>query len=703
MSSLDQSLFSSLIRFSSEGNDTELSKLFASNTLSQYDIDAGFRACIDNFKNRNEKYVNCLKIFLKQIPDINYKNSKLNNTTILMHCIEKEQEIPIDMIISCYNGEIKVNIEDDKGENVLVKLLKSDIDEQSQSEFFGMLMSNKVDLNAKNKNGESIMTIIEKDNKVLIKEEIKNYIKESTFEIEKYVDMFNKGEYSDILEVIKRFEEKESLINQNLQFEFNRNITEMRLVIKSINEKKKTNEYHYVASFTLNGNIIDEYQFNIAHLLYKTNVNMILPKKAILLLNKMILYYQLDDFANVTKLKREIEQCDEVYKDKFIFFYVKSIYLEMLIEREKLTEAKKEVKQLEEEFDIKEHECYVNKEVYKDFFRKNMIFDIDNEKEVKLIFQLMKIMIMIQEKDESDINMSNEEMMLTSQRIKNAVSQINSLDITEYNTSKLLFLYYSFLNIHLIYYSSHFSQNKINLKLGKLLNFKTNSVELNLNFEEDEDTKIYYYNSYGILNLKNENYSLASFYFLRCIHLIKRKTPLQLIKHFHLYPKIAFNLALSYFFLKKYQQCSNLLRFILQKKNSFISNSRYVFYRLALSELEQWKSINKSKKVLCLINEEVALLFKKVLLMSKIKDSVYYSAFLNLIFCLITNRQYTEAIFYIDSRKEKCINKEIENVIENYHIQCYLFIGKVIKANEIAENVLLSDNTYRMILHCRDL
>ena len=283
MSSLDQSLFSSLIRFSSEGNDTELSKLFTSNTLSQYDIDAAFRACIDNFKNRNEKYVNCLKIFLKQIPDINYRNSKLNNTTILMHCIEKEQEIPIDMIISCYSGEIKVNIEDDKGENVLVKLLKSDIDEQSQSEFFGMLMSNKVDLNAKNKNGESIMTIIEKDNKVLIKEEIKNYIKESTFEIEKYVDMFNKGEYSDILEVIKRFGEKESLINQNLQFEFNKNITEMRLVIKSINEKKKTNEYHYVASFTLNGNIIDEYQFNIAHLLYKTNVNMILPKKGILL------------------------------------------------------------------------------------------------------------------------------------------------------------------------------------------------------------------------------------------------------------------------------------------------------------------------------------------------------------------------------------------------------------------------------------
>ena len=703
MSSLDQSLFSSLIRFSSEGNDTELSKLFTSNTLSQYDIDAAFRACIDNFKNRNEKYVNCLKIFLKQIPDINYRNSKLNNTTILMHCIEKEQEIPIDMIISCYSGEIKVNIEDDKGENVLVKLLKSDIDEQSQSEFFGMLMSNKVDLNAKNKNGESIMTIIEKDNKVLIKEEIKNYIKESTFEIEKYVDMFNKGEYSDILEVIKRFGEKESLINQNLQFEFNKNITEMRLVIKSINEKKKTNEYHYVASFTLNGNIIDEYQFNIAHLLYKTNVNMILPKKGILLLNKMILYYQLDEFANVTKLKKEIEQCDEIYKDKFIYFYVKCIYLEMLIERDRLIEAKKEVKQLEEELDSKENECYLNKEVYKDFFRKNMIFDIDNDKEVKLIFQLMKIMIMIQEKDESDINMSNEEMMLTSQRIKNAVSQINSLDITEYNTSKLLFLYYSFLNIHLIYYSSHFSQNKINLKLGKLLNFKTNSVELNLNFEEDENTKIYYYNSYGILNLKNENYSLASFYFLRCIHLIKRKTPLQLIKHFRLYPKIAFNLALSYFFLKKYQQCSKLLRFILQKKNSFISNSRYIYYRLALSELEQWKSINKSSKVLCMINEEVALLFKKVLMRSKIKDSVYYSSFLNLIFCLITNRQYAEAIFYIESRKEKCINKEIENVIENYHIQCYLFIGKVIKANEIAENALLSDNTYRMILHCRDL
>ena len=265
MNSPLNSSFQDLVKYSGMGKDIELEHIISKGNFSQEEMDEGLRECIKNFKTRNEQYINCIKIYLKNVPDINYQNKNHNNTTILMYCFEQGQEIPSELIISCINSEIDVNIVDDANENCLIKLIKNNkMSEQTQSEFFSMLMSNKVDLNSKNNNEESILNLIEKKNKQLILEQIKLVVQNSKFEIEKYIDLYNKEEYSEILQIIKTFSEKE--ISYNQQFEFNKYLTEFKLIIKSINEKTKGNKNFMISSAT-NANFTDEYQYNIAKVL----------------------------------------------------------------------------------------------------------------------------------------------------------------------------------------------------------------------------------------------------------------------------------------------------------------------------------------------------------------------------------------------------------------------------------------------------
>lgn len=699
MNSPLNSSFQDLVKYSGMGKDIELEHIISKGNFSQEEMDEGLRECIKNFKTRNEQYINCIKIYLKNVPDINYQNKNHNNTTILMYCFEQGQEIPSELIISCFNSEIDVNIVDDANENCLIKLIKNNkMSEQTQSEFFSMLMSNKVDLNSKNNNEESILNLIEKKNKKLILEQIKLFVQNSKFEIEKYIDLYNKEEYSEILQIIKTFSEKE--ISYNQQFEFNKYLTEFKLIIKSINEKTKGNKNFMISSAT-NANFTDEYQYNIAKVLNEISCSSLLSNKKILLLNKLILYYQLDYFNNFSKLKGEIESNKELQDDKMLFFYNKTMFLEMLIDRGKLNQAKEEIQIFETNITYKINFPDINKPVYQNFMEKHKIFNIDNIKEVKLLIELYKILIMISEKEEEQEEINKNDLVLTSSKIKSAINLINALDITQYNCSKLLFLFYSFLNIHLIYYSSHFSQNKINYKLEKLLNLSNNNSTSSTFFEEDELTKIYYYNSYGILNLKNSNYSLAAFYFLKCLELIRKKTPQQIIKRKHYYPKVAFNLGLSYFYMKKYEQSIKIFKFLIKEKHkSFISTNRYIFFRLALAEIELWYSKNKNQ-INCIINEDVIEYLMIILRLSQDKkDDIYYQSYLNLIFTLITNKHYTQAIFILENIKLQP-KKEHEYLLENYLIQCYIMLGRFDKANNIAENIILDQISFKLLMKQR--
>ena len=116
MNSPLNSSFQDLVKYSGMGKDIELEHIISKGNFSQEEMDEGLRECIKNFKIRNEQYINCIKIYLKNVPDINYQNKNHNNTTILMYCFEQGQEIPSELIISCFNSEIDVNIVDDANE-----------------------------------------------------------------------------------------------------------------------------------------------------------------------------------------------------------------------------------------------------------------------------------------------------------------------------------------------------------------------------------------------------------------------------------------------------------------------------------------------------------------------------------------------------------------------------------------------------------
>ena len=80
-----------------------------------------------------------------------------------------------------------------------------------------------------------------------------------------------------------------------------------------------------------------------------------------------------------------------------------------------------------------------------------------------------------------------------------------------------------------------------------------------------------------------------------------QNTSTQLVKRNHFYPTILFNLALSFFYSKKYKNTIKYLYFLLNysnNKSKFFINYKYIYYRLGLSNLELLLSENKNINLL---------------------------------------------------------------------------------------------------------
>ena len=105
----------SLNKEASLGNFQKIKNIFEKNKFNQKEIDEAFRECIHNYnKSQKDSYVNCIKFFLKKTPEINFQNSKFNNTTILMYSIDESQDTPTDLIISCSKYDLDMNLADRK-------------------------------------------------------------------------------------------------------------------------------------------------------------------------------------------------------------------------------------------------------------------------------------------------------------------------------------------------------------------------------------------------------------------------------------------------------------------------------------------------------------------------------------------------------------------------------------------------------------
>ena len=155
-------LIMNLYKEASLGNFQKVKNIFDKNKFNQKEIDEAFRECIHNYnKSQKDSYVNCIKFFLKKTPEINYRNSKYNETTILMYSIDESQDSAIDLIISCSKDDLDMNLNDVNGENTLFHLINNNnFSTKTKIEFIKDLFLNDYNLYSKNKEGKTIPQIL---------------------------------------------------------------------------------------------------------------------------------------------------------------------------------------------------------------------------------------------------------------------------------------------------------------------------------------------------------------------------------------------------------------------------------------------------------------------------------------------------------------------------------------------------------------
>ena len=305
------------------------------------------------------------------------------------------------------------------------------------------------------------------------------------------------------------------------------------------------------------------------------------------------------------------------------------------------------------------------------------------------------------------------------------------------NYSNILKNFYKILKIRIDYVNN--TQFKFYKHLNSLLEFSSTANVDSL------QSILFYYNSLGIQNLKQKNYSMAEYCFKHCETLI-HQNEMASYKYLSI---VLYNISLCFFYSKKYEKCYKILSSL--KNIDYFSNNPYLFYRLGLCCLERElqeakqnaqtenvndvvnKIINDETKRIVLVNSspqkenidedsnkniiEAISSFKQCLLImngytfyekdihnlfekydtksiqnkcnSKQYNNIYPSVYLNLIFCLLRNEDYNEAISTAKEfelyTKENSLTKNYQFIIDNYMIEAYLRTHSVIKALEVLE------------------
>ena len=169
-------------------------------------------------------------------------------------------------------------------------------------------------------------------------------------------------------------------------------------------------------------------------------------------------------------------------------------------------------------------------------------------------------------------------------------------------------IFYECLKIKLSYHEDNSSlclkglieviYNKISLKKSKTFissDLNNNDVWLNKQKNLKKELNIFFYNTQGILLLKQKKYQIAEYYFKKALHLIDNYTFMNnsncaksytfIIPLSWIY-SINFNLALSLFYQKKYIQSKKIFSFLSKTSSSQINNNPMLYYRIGLCCIE---------------------------------------------------------------------------------------------------------------------
>ena len=234
-------VLNTLNKEASLGDFQKIKEIFDKNKFSQQEIDEAFRQCIGNYnKNQKESYKKCINFFLKEIPDINFKNSRHNNTTILMYSIDESQDTAIDLIISCYKDDLDMNLVDNNGENTLFHLVNNEkFSTKTKIDFIKDFFLKDFNLYSKNYRNETIQNILMSKGCSELLEEIQNKIKENRFNQNKLTLLYNNKKYQDLCKVIEKYEKTDKNDKQNVlinyySVKYNEMFVSLKMIINSL-------------------------------------------------------------------------------------------------------------------------------------------------------------------------------------------------------------------------------------------------------------------------------------------------------------------------------------------------------------------------------------------------------------------------------------------------------------------------------------
>ena len=701
------------------GNYHKLKVLFDKNNFNQKDIDEAFRLCIHFYnKNQNETFINCLKLFLKNTTDINYRNAKFEDTTILMYSIDESKEAATDLIISCFKDELDINLPDIKGDNTIFHLINNDnFSQKTKIDFITDLGLKDFNLFSINKKKKTIKDILIAKGNLKLFDEIENIINEVKFNQNKLTDLYNKDKFYEVYELIGEYEKNKNnqeIVNKH-SFNFNKKFMELKIILKTLdaNNKGKPDPKKNTIKMLLEDKGIDDLTLELMRILkkvsfdgggegncneFENNKNDNSNKSNIsyslcLIINKMIMFYQLDYYIDFVQLNNKINSFS--IKGMFFHLYKNFINIDMMIQRGLYLEANDELNNLKEiinNYELKKKNNKNSKKKDMLIIPKDLIFDNNNLQNLLKLYQIFINSFLKKQSVQLEID-ELKSIKIEENKQENEQTDNNTIN----NFQKYLFLRLNYLQS---------GQNKISYKMNDqygILDIKGINTENELN-------RIYYYQYLGIISLKNQKYSISTYFFLKCFQLIAKKSKIQLIKRNHFYPVILYNLSLAYFYSKKYKETIKCLYMLLNysyNKSKFFVNYKYIYYRLGLSNLEilmqenntinalydsymNNKFILKTPKLSSFYEKiDIIEYFKKtfILIKNNPKDPLYFSTLINLVFCLIIKENYLEAIFYLKMNKLTDINQI--NITRTYLFQCYIYINKINLAKKISEEMIL--------------
>ena len=354
------------------GNYHKLKVLFDKNNFNQKDIDEAFRLCIHFYnKNQNETFINCLKLFLKNTTDINYRNAKFEDTTILMYSIDESKEAATDLIISCFKDELDINLPDIKGDNTIFHLINNDnFSQKTKIDFITDLGLKDFNLFSINKKKKTIKDILIAKGNLKLFDEIENIINEVKFNQNKLTDLYNKDKFYEVYELLGEYEKNKNnkeIVNKH-SFNFNKKFMELKIILKTLdaNNKGKPDPKKNTIKMLLEDKGIDDLTLELMRILkkvsfdgggegncneFENNKNDNSNKNNIsyslcLIINKMIMFYQLDYYIDFVQLNNKINSFS--IKGMFFHLYKNFINIDMMIQRGLYLEANDELNNLEE-------------------------------------------------------------------------------------------------------------------------------------------------------------------------------------------------------------------------------------------------------------------------------------------------------------------------------------------------------------------